>query len=59
MQIVGKITKVELQKLMWNGLTPEQAVITVQLEAEKRFPLAETVLIQRATTHDGFDIITM
>lgn len=59
MKILGKISTEDLQKFATLGMTPEQTFNLIKQEAENRFPLSKTILVQQSNTHKGFDIISV
>ena len=58
MNIIGKLSLDDLERIKQTGVTPKQAVDLLFAEAEERFP-NHTIIIQRAALHTGFDIISL
>ncbi len=59
MQILGKITKADLGSMEARGMNPKQAVDAILAEAKQRHPRAGTIIINKAASHEGFDIIAL
>lgn len=59
MRTLGKISMAELGLMQARGMRPKQAVDAILAEAKSRFPKAGTIVIDKAASHDGFDIIAV
>jgi hypothetical protein len=59
MQIIGRVTRADMVLMQGRGLTPKQAVDALLAEGKRLHPRAVTVVVQKATSHDGFDIVAL
>jgi len=57
MRTLGKVSLAELGMMERRGIGPKEAVGAILQEAQKRYPKAGTIIINKASSHDGFDII--